>query len=101
MLIPKISNFKTPRDFKPNSLCNVIFKIITKCIANRLKSFLPNIIHINQSAFIPRRSIIYNTLIAFETFYYLKQPRMSKNGFFVLKLDIRHMIEWNGSFEEG
>ena len=44
-LIPKIHSPMTFKDLKPISLCNVVFKLITKVIANILESFLPKIIH--------------------------------------------------------
>lgn len=75
VLIPKIKNPKSTRDFRPISLCNVIFKIITKSIANRLTHILPRIIHQTHSAFVPGRLITDTALIAFETFYFLKQKK--------------------------
>ena len=43
-LIQKVKNPPHASEFRPISLCNVVFKIITKTIANRLKCILPHII---------------------------------------------------------
>lgn len=67
-LIVLISKVKRPThssEFKTISLCNMIFKLITKTLANRLKVVLPSVVNENQSAFIPNRLIIDNVLVAF------------------------------------
>ena len=66
-LIPKVYNMEMVSNFRPPSLCNVIYKIISKVIANHLKPMLNSIILETQSSFTVDRSITNNILIAFES----------------------------------
>lgn len=77
-LIPKVTNPSTPSEFRPISLCNVIMKIITKTVANKIKIILPKIINETQSAFLPGRLITDNSLVVFETIHYLKKAKKKR-----------------------
>ncbi|GJV30269.1 retrovirus-related pol polyprotein from transposon 17.6 [Tanacetum coccineum] len=54
-LIPKVNAPARVNDYRPISCCNVLFKCISKIIANRLKDCLKRLISPNQSAFVPGR----------------------------------------------
>ena len=72
-LIPKLHDPKDLNDFHPIYCCNVIYKVISKVLANRLKPFLDSIISITQSAFILTQMITDNALVAFDTFHAMKR----------------------------
>jgi hypothetical protein len=96
-LIPKNKHPSTPAEFRPIALCNVMIKIITKTIANRIKFVHNDIISPQQSVFLPGRLITDNTLIAYETFHYLKNSHSKKHGYVGIKLDMAKAydrIEW-------
>ena len=87
-LIPKRKNPEVMSHFRPISLCNVIFKIVSKVLVNRLKLILGSIICECQSAFVANRMIIDNFLISFETLLYMKSKRQGITAHMVLKLDM-------------
>ena len=87
VLIPKKQNPNYSSDFWPINLYNVIYKLITKVMANRLKGWLPSIINANQSAFMSGCLITDNILIAFEIFHDMN-IRSRVNGGMALKLDM-------------
>ncbi|KAA3484185.1 reverse transcriptase [Gossypium australe] len=100
-MIILISKTKDPKDmssFRPISLCRVLYKIISKVLANRLKTTLPMCIIHNQSAFVPGYMIYDNILIAHVLLHYLQSSKNGPNKGFVIKLDMRKAydhVEWN------
>lgn len=63
-LIPKIQGSETLGNYRPRSLCNTVYKIITKIIVARLRPFLDKLISTLQTAFVPGRRGINNAIIA-------------------------------------
>jgi len=94
VLIPKVNKPKRIKDLRPISLCNVVYKIISKVLANRLKKVLPEIISLSQSAFMPGQLISDNILVAYELTHYMKNKRVGKTGCTALKLDMSKAYDW-------
>ena len=68
-LIPKEKGAKSFDKFRPISLCNIDYKIITKIMANRLKYILPYLIPENQGGFVKGRKIWDNIILAQEAIH--------------------------------
>lgn len=96
-IILKVKNAFKVDDFRPINLCNAIYKIAAKTLANRLKPILPLIISPNQSAFIPSQLIMDNIIIAFETLHSMIIKCKDRNRYMTLVLDMSkacNRIEW-------
>ena len=89
-LIPKEKGAISFSRFRPVSLCNLSYKIITKIIANRLKKILPRIIPENQGGFIKGRKIQGNILLVQEAIHSSFQNK--KEGM-VIKLDLANAFD--------
>ena len=95
-VIPKAPNSITVSDFRPITCCNVIYKCITKILANRLQIYLGSLVSSNQPAFIKGRSISKNILLAHELVRNYHSSRGSNRC--VIKADLRKAydsIDWN------
>lgn len=65
-LIPKVKHAPQAKDFRPISCSNVLYKTITKIIANRLASVVPNMVDATQCAFLEERVMTDHILLAQE-----------------------------------
>lgn len=87
-LISKVNMPRKVVDYRPINPCNVIYRIIAKTIANKLKLFLNQVISPNQSAFVPNRLITDNIIIGYKCLHKIRLSKGKKQGLVVLKLDI-------------
>jgi len=84
-LLPKAEGANHPSKFRPISLCNVIYKIITKVIANRLKPIMNLLIAPEQSGFVEGRQILDGIILIHEVTHSLKH---STTPGMLIKLDL-------------
>jgi len=97
VLIPKVIEPERIKDPRPISLCNVVNKIASKVLANRLKNVLLEVISLKQSAFILGRLISDNILLAHEIVHHMKTKRRGRNNNAALKFDTSNAydrVEW-------
>lgn len=97
VLIPKITNPTFVNHFKPISLCNVVYKIISKLLITKLRPLLDKLISPTQSAFITNKWIAKNQIIVQEIVHSFNSPKTSPR-LIAMKLNLQnHMTELIGN----
>lgn len=100
-LIPKNDNPDNIKLFRPISLCNVAYKIITKILVARIWPLLAKIISPFQSNFIPGRSTNDNIIITQEVLHTLRGKKGKKGGL-IFKIDLEKAydkVSWKFLFD--
>ena len=75
-LVPKVTDAKDVKQFRPICLLNVSFKIFTRLLMGRLSSVTEKLISPSQTAFIKGRYIYDGAVMLHEVIHELKQKKM-------------------------
>ncbi|KAK5783327.1 hypothetical protein PVK06_037835 [Gossypium arboreum] len=78
VLIPKLLKPTKLANFRPISLCTVIYKIVAKTLANRLQEVIGKCVEKVQSAFVPGRLLSDNVILAYEILHTFRKKRTGK-----------------------
>lgn len=96
-LIPKNNNPYLINHFRPISLWNVTYKIISNILVNRIRPLINNIISPYQNAFVPKRFIGDNIALAHELLHTMKSKK-SEMTYMAIKIDLEKAydkLEWH------
>ncbi|MCH90244.1 RNA-directed DNA polymerase (Reverse transcriptase), partial [Trifolium medium] len=86
-LIPKIDKPEYVTQFRPISLCNTNYKIVSKVIVERLKECVASLISPYQTGFVPGRNIHENIVVAKEMAHTMHSMK-GRKGAFAIKVDL-------------
>lgn len=92
-LILKCPNSECLNSFRPISLCNSIYKVVTKIIVGRLRPYLDKLVSPNQTAFMSGRRGLDNVVVAQELIHSLDKKK-GKVGFMAIKVDLVKAYDW-------
>ncbi|CAN1247714.1 LINE-1 retrotransposable element ORF2 protein [Linum perenne] len=95
-LIPKVKNADDIKKFRPISCCNVIYKTVSKVLSNRLAEVLPDLVSMNQTAFVRGRHIGDGVLMAHELLSKYKSKGVSPRC--DIQIDLMKafdLVEWS------
>ena len=93
-LIPKRENLDTFEDFRPISLCNLVYKVISKVIANRIKPLLVETLSLEQFGFLRNRQIFEVVGVTQECLHSIKVKKLEA---LILKMDLNKAydhVDW-------
>ena len=96
-LVPKCKSPESLSNFRPISLCNTIYKIVTKIIVGKIRPFLPDLISLLQSAFVLWEKSLDNAIIVQELIHTMLKKK-GKVGYMAIKLDLEKAydrLEWS------
>lgn len=91
-LIPKCNSLESLSNFQPISLCNTIYKAVTKIMVSRIRPFLPYLISPLQSAFVLGMKGLDNAIIVQELIHTMSKKK-GKTRYMAIKLDLEKVYD--------
>ncbi|KAL5569345.1 hypothetical protein UlMin_025920 [Ulmus minor] len=88
VLIPKTDKPTSMNHYRPISVCNLVYKVIVKLLADRIKPLLQDLICPTQGAFVSGRSIHDNSVIIQEVIHSMKK-KSGQVGYVAMKIDLQ------------
>ena len=95
--IPKCNTPESLSNYRPISLCNTVYKIVTKVIVARIHPMLSNLVSPYQMAFVPCRKGADNAIIIQELVHIMSKKK-GRGGFMAIKIDLEKAydrLEWS------
>ena len=100
VLIPKIIGLESLGNYWPISLCNTVYKIVTKIIVARLRLHIDKLVSPLQLAFFPGRRSVDNAIVVQELIHTISNKK-GQGGIWLLKWTLKRlMIKSNGASSE-
>ncbi|XP_031096869.1 uncharacterized protein LOC116001112 [Ipomoea triloba] len=96
-LIPKKDTPETAADFRPITLLNVAFKVISKVLVNRMRPIMCTLIGPHQNSFLPSQSTQDNVILTQEIIHTMHKHK-GKKGLMAVKIDLQKAydsVDWD------
>lgn len=96
-LIPKVAAPEVLSQFRPISLCNVIVKLVSKILANRLHGVIDKLVGLFQSSYIPVQVALDSIITVQEVIHLLRRQKGCRGGM-IIKVDLEKAydrVDWN------
>ena len=96
-LIPKCNTPESLSNYHPISLCNIVYKIVTKVIVAKICPMLSNLVLPYQTTFVPSRKGVDNPIIVQELVHTMSKKK-GRGGLMAIKIDLDKAydrLEWS------